>query len=1019
MADLQRNGVVERDINQAITALKKGTYLLKYGRRGKPKFCPFKLSNDESKLIWYSRKAERHVKLSQVSRIIPGQRTAVFQRFPRPEKEYQSFSLICSDRSLDLICKDKEEADVWFVGLKALISNGIYRKWRVEAGSDTTSIDSPESHSKKSSPHSHLDRGDAQEIEAPCESHNRLGKTVADIVAHASLIKAANQPNLVDVGLIGASCVENVNNRSAGADAIRVGLSSVASSSRHDSCHEDIDPLVDIFIWGQGVGEGILGGGRNKVDSLFNTKIDALLPKALESTKVLDVHNIAFGSRHAVIVTKQGEIFSWGEESGGRLGHGVEADFPHPKLIDSLSGMYFESVACGEYHTCAVTVSGDLYTWGDGAHNSGLLGHVSDVSHWIPRMVSDMDNIHVSYVSCGPWHTALVTSGGQLFTFGDGSFGALGHGDRSSTAIPLKVETLSGLRTIMVACGAWHTAAVVEVMNESFNNACPDSSSSTKLFTWGAGDKGELGHGDKEPRLFPQSVGALFDDNISRVACGQNITVALTSTGQVYTMGSSAYGQLGIPTSDGKVPTRVKGKLAYSFVEEIACGSHHVAIITAKKEIYTWGRGTNGQLGHGDTNDRATPTLVDFLKHKQVRNVVCGSNFTAVISLHKWESSVDQSICSGCRNPFSFIRQRHNCYNCGLVFCKACTMRKSMKASRAPTMNKPYRVCDDCFAKLKKCAEPVSSPLPPKVRNGFFPCKLDNHTDKEVLAPRSHIQLSRLPTVCSSYQVENRPCKSELKLGLHTRPLFPAQNGNFHLGGFNTSKLSLYPVGDSKKNSPASVYRMTSRATSPASGKSSTRSSTVTTADSEQLNGSINQEIITLRAQVEDLTCKSRHLEAELVKTSRQLKEVTAIAENEAEKYKSAEEVIKSLTAQLEQAVDMLPLGQNGLHNASLTLKHIEHNKHATNMMSAPNEVNCNADKLSTSHGTKRQTKRSEALIQDEPGVYITLLPLSNGSNALKCVRFSRKHFTEENAEKWWAANGAKLCERHNILHSH
>ncbi|KAK8522913.1 hypothetical protein V6N13_115860 [Hibiscus sabdariffa] len=999
MAELQRNGVVERDINQAITLLKKGTYLLKYGRRGKPKFCPFKLSNDESKLIWYSRKAERHLKLSQVSRIIPGQRTAVFQRYPQPEKEYQSFSLICRNRSLDLICKDKEEAEVWFVGLKALISNGIYRKWRVEAGNDTPSTYSAEPSNKKSSPNSHLDGEDAQGVQTPYESHNRLGKTLVDIV---------------DFGLLGATCVGNVNNRSTGTDAIRVNLSTTVSSSGHDSCHEDIDALVDIFIWGQGVGEGILGGGRNKVDSLFNTKIDALLPKALKSTMVLDVHDIAFGSRHAVIVTKQGEIFSWGEESGGRLGHGVEADFPHPKLIDTLSGMNFESVACGENHTCAVTVSGDLYTWGDGAQNSGLLGNESDVSHWIPRMVSDMDNIHVSSVSCGPWHTALVTSGGQLFTFGDGSFGALGHGDRSSTTIPREVETLSGLRTIRVACGAWHTAAVVEVKTESSDNGCRGSSSSTKLFTWGAGDKGELGHGDKEPRLSPQSVDALFDDNISQVACGQNITIALTSSGQVYTMGSSAYGQLGSPTADGKVPTRVKGKLAYSFVEEIACGSHHAAIITSKKEIYTWGRGTDGQLGHGDTDDRNTPTLVEFLKHKQVRNVVCGSNFTAVISPHKWESSVDQSICSGCRNPFSFRRKRYNCYNCGLVFCKACTMGKSLKASRAPTMNKPYRVCDDCSAKLEICAEPVSSPWHPKVRNGNFPCKPDDNIDKEVLAPRPHKKLSRLPPVGSSNLVENRHCKSEPKPNLQNRSLFTAQNGNVHLGGFNTSNLSIYPAGDSKKNFPASVSRMTSQATSPASGKSSTRSSTVTTDDSKQLNDGTDQEIITLRAQVEDLSCKSRHLEAELEKTSRQLKEVTAKAENEAEKCKSAEQVIMSLTAQLEAA------GMNGLHNASLTPKHTSDMEQVfPNNNHAPNEVNCNASNLLTPHGTEGQTKRSETIIQDEPGVYITLLPLPDGSNVLKRVRFSRKLFTKEDAEKWWAANGTKLYERHNISREH
>ena len=50
---------------------------------------------------------------------------------------------------------------------------------------------------------------------------------------------------------------------------------------------------------------------------------------------------------------------------------------------------------------------------------------------------------------------------------------------------------------------------------------------------------------------------------------------------------------------------------------------------------------------------------------------------------------------------------------------------------------------------------------------------------------------------------------------------------------------------------------------------------------------------------MEDLTSKSQHLEAELERTSKQLKEVTAIAEDEAEKCKSAKEVIKSLTAQV------------------------------------------------------------------------------------------------------------------------
>ncbi|KAL9660723.1 hypothetical protein QQ045_025540 [Rhodiola kirilowii] len=64
-------------------------------------------------------------------------------------------------------------------------------------------------------------------------------------------------------------------------------------------------------------------------------------------------------------------------------------------------------------------------------------------------------------------------------------------------------------------------------------------------------------------------------------------------------MGSPVCGQLGNPQADGKLPTSAEGKLAKSFVEEIACGAYHVAVLTSRTEVYTWGKGANGQLGHG------------------------------------------------------------------------------------------------------------------------------------------------------------------------------------------------------------------------------------------------------------------------------------------------------------------------------------------------------------------------------------------------------------------------------------
>ncbi|XP_068326461.1 PH, RCC1 and FYVE domains-containing protein 1-like [Pyrus communis] len=1030
MASPQRSGPVERDIDQAITALKKGATLLKYGRRGKPKFCSFRLSNDEALLIWYSGKKEKHLKLSHVSTILPGQRTAIFQRYPQPEKEYQSFSLLHNDRSLNLICKDKNEAEVWLVGLKAIITRGNYRNWRSESRLEGTSIDSPHArtrrHSPSRTPFCIGDPGDTEGVPLENIQQGRLGQAFADIISYTANPKSATQAESVSNASLSPVSVDNSNGRNSASEAFRVSLSSAVSSSSQGSCQDDFDALGDVLIWGEGVGGGVLGGGVDRVGSSYGFRTDALLPKVLQSTVVVDVHGIACGARHAVLVTKQGEIFSWGEELGGRLGHGVDTDVSHPKLIDTLSGMNVELVACGEYHTCAVTLSGDLYTWGDGTHNFGLLGHGSEVSHWIPKKVcGHLEGIHISYIACGPWHTAAVTSGGQLFTFGDDTFGALGHGDHSSTSTPREVETLRGLRTRRIACGIWHTAAVVEVMNESSYPETSSNSSYGKLYTWGAGDKGRLGHGDEQSKLVPECVAALIDKNICHVACGHNLTVGLTTSGKVYTMGSAAYGQLGNPSADGKVPTLVEGKIADSFVEEIACGSYHVAVLTSKIEVYTWGRGSNGQLGHGDNDHRHTPTLVDCMKDKEVKSVACGPNITAVTCLHKWVSSADHSVCSDCHNPFGFRRKRHNCYNCGLVFCKACSSKKSLKAALAPDMNKPFRVCNECYSKLKKAAEASSAVRSPTIRSPNMCPKSNEVTDKENLIPMLRATLSRLSSFGSNNQSESKQLKQERKPEVHDNRVFPVLNGPLQLGGFNLTKASTPLTGDSEKviSPPVPASKKASRYTSPVSGRSSPcrSSEKIILEDSKLINGSLSQEIIHLRTQVEDLTLKSQHLEAELQRTSKKLKEVSTIAADEAEKRKSAKEVIKSLTAQLKEMSVRMPEGQishcntGSISHAISFRNQLSKEPSLSNIITSQTLSNGNSMDRILANGTKSPTGKLERVLQDEPGVYITLRSLPGGSNELVRVRFSRRHFTEEAAERWWAENGAKLCEQHNI----
>eukprot|EP01018_Ginkgo_biloba_P033534 Gb_19587 [translate_table: standard] len=705
------------------------------------------------------------------------------------------------------------------------------------------------------------------------------------------------------------SNVTNMQMRGVSTEGFRVSVSSAPSSSSQGSGQDDCDALGDVYIWGKNICDGFLGGITDKIGNALGTKIDSLLPKALESTVVLDAHRIACGGRHAALLTRQGELFTWGEVSGGRLGHGVGSDVSLPQLVETLANCRVESIACGEYHTCAITYSGELYTWGDGIHNIGLLGHGNNVSHWVPNKVhGPLDGVQIHSIACGQWHTALITSAGQLFTFGDGTFGVLGHGDCTSVSYPREVESLKGLKTLRAACGAWHTAAVIEVM-VGYSSA--SNCASGKLFTWGDGESGRLGHGDEEKKLVPTCVPSLIDYNFRQVACGHRLTVALTTSGQVLTMGSAIYGQLGNPQSDGNLPCLVEEKLTEETVEEIACGAYHVAVLTAKAEVYTWGKGANGRLGHGDVGDQKTPTLVEALKDKQVKSIACGSNFTAAVCIHKWVSGADQSVCSGCRQSFGFTRKRHNCYHCGLVYCHSCSSKKALKAAMAPNPNKPHRVCDSCLSKLKKASEVV---MVSNTGKAIVLHRHPNDTRDKAEKPETKVLKSLwLPSLEPFKQLEGKP---QTKRGKKSETLSSSrddQNQSFlQFKGFNYINSLDHLHGVTKTlTSSLQHSRNISRAVSPFSRRSSPPRSTTPTPtmtglalplsgvdDLKKKNEVLTREVLKLRALAENLTQQCQLQEAELQQTAKQAREALTLAGEESAKCKAAKEVIKSLTAQ-------------------------------------------------------------------------------------------------------------------------
>ncbi|KAL6911745.1 hypothetical protein ACP4OV_000550 [Aristida adscensionis] len=1052
-----------RGVEQAIVALKKGAHLLKCGKRGKPKLCTVRLSYDEKTLIWYSREREKHLSLSSVSSVVIGQKTTKLLRLHLPEKESQSLSVIYKngESSLDLVCKDKDQAECWYVGLTALISAAYTPLLLIDSTSSrriNSCTNSPPSYIRQRS--RQLAVHDARNVTqvhslygSPRFIKNRLLRSNLDCSEpfYSPRQKAWSELDSYLDG-ISSEMVNRVKN-----DFKDFKISEKTKDQRivqmpklkpSEGSNAETDSLKEIFVWGD-----VLG---SMLDHEHISRANVSLPRLLKSAQILDVESIACGEKHAAIITKQGHVFSWGEENGGRLGHKTRDSISHPKIVESLACTPVKAIALGAKHTCAISVSGELYEWGEGIHTLGLWHDQYQRSQWFPhKLIGPSDGITVLKVACGQWHSAIISSSGQLFTYGDGTFGVLGHGDTRTIARPKEVESLRGLRAKSVACGPWHTAAIVETLGTVKNNV-PGG----KLFTWGDAGRWKLGHPDKKSKLVPTCVDSLIDCDFAQVSCGMSLTVVLTITGVVFTIGSKEHGQLGCNRSQDTSICMVEGPLKTEFVKEISCGTSHVAVLTMNGKVFTWGRGAEGQLGIGDYVDKSSPTLVAALEDKQVDSIVCCSNFTVAICVHRPIASKDQSVCSSCRLAFGFTRKKHSCYNCGSMFCNSCSSNKIPRAALAPDKTKRCRVCDACFIELTKIVAHNRVNSGPNVQNEeTSPTEIKAHTPKlsRIFKEANFIMEKFASAQSPNLRIQEAPTLNQGRKQIWGQVDCPNQ--------FKCSRDRI-PHWLSKKQTVDVSHTDTGRVDDPQLRKAATSLSQAAKdrkEEQEMMENIMLEEVKQLQAQVTTLAdeCRDRSLKVQLYK--RKVEETWLIVRDEATKCKAAKEIIKVLTNQ-RNALSKKLLGGQEIDNSEIIPSHVSigqpikaelpdppdktlvtskfqqlniirdhQNSGQVDIRSTPHHNAVQVGDSTVHHNARRASNCSSGcdggtdtiiaptdsngvIEQIERGVYLTVVTSPSGKKGIKRIRFSRKHFGEKEAQKWWEENESRVFAKYNSM---
>jgi alpha-tubulin suppressor-like RCC1 family protein len=367
-----------------------------------------------------------------------------------------------------------------------------------------------------------------------------------------------------------------------------------------------------VWAWGNSY-QGQLGDGWINVSSV-----------AQFASGVSGVTAVAARGAHNVALKQDGTVWTWGANENGQLGDGTTFDRNPPVQVLGPGGIGFlinvTTLAAGGAFTVALKQDGTVWTWG--ANDFGQLGDGTTTGRSTPVQVVGPGGsgflTGVKAIAAGRDQTVALKQDGTVWTWGANENGQLGDGTTTDRSTPVQVVGPGGIGFLInvtaLAAGGAFTVALKQ---------------DGTVWTWGANDFGQLGDGTTFAHSTPVQVlgpgGSGFLTNVTALAAGDIHTVALKQDGTVWTWGNGDKGQLG----DGEYPDPRPGHNLYAWwpvqvlgpgnigfltdVEAIAAGDIHTVALKQDGTVWTWGANYFGQLGNGTIdlfNPNPTPVQV-------------------------------------------------------------------------------------------------------------------------------------------------------------------------------------------------------------------------------------------------------------------------------------------------------------------------------------------------------------------------------------------------------------------------
>lgn len=280
-------------------------------------------------------------------------------------------------------------------------------------------------------------------------------------------------------------------------------------------------------------------------------------------------------TEHSSIALKEdGTIWVWGGNTEGIAGNGTTGGvIQHPTQVGTASD--WTEISAGRFFVLAKKANGDLYGWGDNSYGNLGLGHLTD--QYSPIKIAE----NVKSFSAGYHHTMIVKTDGTMWGTGYNDWGGLGMGTSVGYYNTWQQESSHSTDWAKTSAGYYNSFGI-----------------KTNGTLWSAGTnvEGQTGTGatSGESDVFVQ-IGT--DTDWKDVSCGVYHVLGLKTTGKLFGWGASHDGRLGIVGAGAQYFRSPQPIEAASTYKQIATSWDASALIKSDGTIYAMGVNHGGITG--------------------------------------------------------------------------------------------------------------------------------------------------------------------------------------------------------------------------------------------------------------------------------------------------------------------------------------------------------------------------------------------------------------------------------------